>query len=885
MMMKSVRSPTTGHRLDWAAVNKRERAFLDVRPSEMQSGTPTERRYRRLINIDNWEAGLSKDAHDDDVLLPESHLCIPRKLRGHQIEAVRFLWGRVVEGPNHGAIIAHAMGLGKTATTAVFVSLFLNHSPPRTRVVVLAPKSTLHSWCQEITTWGFAEASRSGLFLIDETVTDRRAVVQLWEQKGGVLVMGHRMMLRMEGETLDALQTCAVVVCDEGHILRNPQSQLALKMKSFRTPRRVLLTGTPLQNHVAEYWSLIEFVYPGSFDQRAFLDRFEVPIERSLRADAMERERIEARRAAQHLIRLLEPFVHRRNVTLLMAELPPLHEYAIFLNLMQEQRETYRLFCANAPKDLFSFFQGATTICNLGFLAKSNSSSSSGGNNNGGVSNNGSGGNAAPNKRSRAAVDVEENDVDDDGDDEDPVESTVDVAAQAIAANGVKLRVIQAIVEQCMGTKDKVLIFSKSIAMLQTIKRMLVEHMGITKPLYLDGHTATVVRAEMIQSFQSDVANVYPVFLISTKAGGMGITLTAATRVIITDVLWNPMDDQQALFRTYRYSQRKPVTVYRLVCHGTLEQSVYQQKVSKEWLARRIVDNHVARREVLTGMKLRMSTLIDVEATPLDAVEVEETSKCLGEDLSGVLARLERDPSTCDLVHCIKNYQSLWGEDPDSMWEHAAVDAASAMPVALAPRLTVEQINEKLRLNLLSLERRRREGSGHHHHGVNSMAVRAMNLPTSAIVNSARRVAQQAAASLRGNRGRGSGALQFPRGVEGTGGLSAAPGSSGPFPRLSVLPRALRSRPPTAVVSPTTNQQQSEGFVDVDAVEGQSRHGVFARHPPQQEAQQQQQQQQQTEGPSPRGTTLSPSSEYHLGDEDDDDVVAGDGRADCPIEL
>jgi len=165
-------------------------------------------------------------------------------------------------------------------------------------------------------------------------------------------------------------------------------------------------------------------------------------------------------------------------------------------------------------------------------------------------------------------------------------------------AHSSKLTILMEIVKLCIQRKEKLLIFSQFVLNLNFMEARIAEYNKTTTEkihhFRLDGTTAQAQRQHMIRAFQKDDSK--NVFLISTRAGGLGLNLTAANHVVLFDVNWNPCHDEQALTRVYRYGQQKPVFIYRLQNTSTMEEYIYKNNVKKQGLAKRVVDNIPIRR-------------------------------------------------------------------------------------------------------------------------------------------------------------------------------------------------------------------------------------------------------------------------------------------------
>lgn len=677
-------------------------------------------RYVRLINVGNWSGDPAQDVLLPSALVPHSsyqHLqgtppppgetgamksegsapSLPirsRTLRDHQVAGIRFLWNVLVEGPVGrvpavGCILAHTMGLGKTAQVVLFSHLFaaaytapLLSGPGGTtrrlpRICIVVPKSTVPGWLKELASWStsFPSAKRlQALTLEDAARPDERVrVFQQWRRDGGIFLIGYEALTRLlqlvevsgvpYDETTGGRATVAgnpfretvrrvlrqngrvdegtgpsgrgpydpyteLVVCDEAHRLKNLNLQVVAALRKLHPLRRMLLTGTPLQNHLSEYWSMVDFAMPMYFDQRRFKEYFVTPIESSVNSKATKFEVDIARKKTFTLINEVRHFVLRVDSTPLKKELPPLHEYVVVLPLTDLQRSLYLRFLAAVRSDTSERFHFLPAVSLAGKIAchpalvfamknrhptpsQQTAPRSSVGAARGGA------------RRGSTPSTLEVEPVNILSDDAEALsklsfsrlyrstayDTLYDAPREYTARldDSVKLRVAVEIIAQAVELGEKTLLFTLSTTLLDYFETLLVsENVSRARPIRhcrLDGSHTSRQRAALITDFHAkDGADV---FLLSTKAGGVGITITAATRVILVDTSFNPADDQQAIGRAYRYGQERPVYVYRLLCQHTLEYSIFEQKLAKEWLFRTVVEDTAVKRDGLSGMRLR----------------------------------------------------------------------------------------------------------------------------------------------------------------------------------------------------------------------------------------------------------------------------------------
>ncbi len=332
---------------------------------------------------------------------------------------------------------------------------------------------------------------------------------------------------------------------DEAQNVKNHESVAYRGARDLGVPWTLAVTGTPMENSLMELWALMSLVAPGLLPvtPQAFNDVYRLPIERA---------RDGARLAA--LRRRVAPLILRRTKEQVAPDLPPKTEQVLEVDLAPAHRRAYDAFLArerskvlglvgDLPRNRFRIFSSLTLL-------------------------------------RQAALDVSLVDPD-----RDPVPST-------------KLDVLLELVDDIVAEGHRVLVFSQFTRFLRAA-RQRVEAAGI-EACYLDGHTRR--RDEVVERFRSGAA---PVFLISLKAGGTGLTLTEADYCVVLDPWWNPATEMQAVDRTHRIGQSRPVVVYRLVARNTIEEKVVALKDAKAQLFASTFDGEALTSAALTADDVR----------------------------------------------------------------------------------------------------------------------------------------------------------------------------------------------------------------------------------------------------------------------------------------
>ncbi len=436
---------------------------------------------------------------------------IQADLRDYQKEGYRWLQRLSMWGA--GACLADDMGLGKTLQTICL--LYANRQKGASLVV--APTSLLLNWRDEIQR--FAPALNVSV-LNDAKDTEKRTAIIKEAKEGDVVVTSYGLLVN-EQEALAARQW-NVITLDEAHTIKNRDTKMSQAAMTLKGDMRVALTGTPLQNRLAEIWNIFQFINPGLLGSfQSFTDRFIIPIER------------DADRNRQRLLkRILSPFMLRRTKSDVLSELPEKTEITVRVELSDEERALYEHMRQEAEL-VVSEGDKNSAILALAEITRLRQ--------------------AACNPR---------------------------LVQPGIKIESSKLRTFMEIVDSLRSNHHRALVFSQFTSHLALVKEKL-DAEGIDY-LYLDGSTPAAERARLVAQFQTtDI----PLFLISLKAGGLGLNLTAADYVVHLDPWWNPAIEDQASDRSHRIGQQKPVTVYRLIAANTIEEKILRLHSQKKSLA------------------------------------------------------------------------------------------------------------------------------------------------------------------------------------------------------------------------------------------------------------------------------------------------------------
>ncbi|XP_014283274.1 transcriptional regulator ATRX homolog isoform X2 [Halyomorpha halys] len=601
-----------------------------------------------------------------------------RKLKPHQAQGIKFMWDSCFESVKEakknkgsGCILAHCMGLGKTLQVISLVHTLLTcKEVDVNKVLVVCPFSTVQNWVNEFHKWlkDVGSGEDIEIYNMIKTAPNHRSYqLRDWERTGGVMVLGYNLFRslaapkgRQKASIKKTIQETLldpgpdVVICDEGHILKNEKTAISVVMNKLATRRRIVLTGTPLQNNLVEYHCMVQFVKPNLLGTRKeFQNRFVHPITNGQFEDSTTHDVKLMKRRAHVLHKMLDGIVQRKDYNVLTPYLPPKYEYVIHVKLTEIQCKLYKHYLENFARTqknegggLFTDFQHLMRICThpralmihsdkemlkidkeeedsegsiRDFIDDDSEESSSSHESSSSKSSASSHDSAkkAPRKRvtraQRAAGEVSEEE-----EEELPVKRTEwwanivsEEELEAIKSSS-KLFLFFTILKHCEEIGDKLLVFSQSLYTLDLIEYFLDKvdennrrneadkNPGLSEfssnwdkgidYFRLDGGTNSDCRSNWCKIFNSRSNTRGRLFLISTKAGGLGINLTGANRVIIFDASWNPSFDVQSIFRVYRFGQDKPCYIYRFLSKGTMEEKIYERQVAKLSTSLRVID-------------------------------------------------------------------------------------------------------------------------------------------------------------------------------------------------------------------------------------------------------------------------------------------------------
>ncbi|XP_019439925.1 PREDICTED: protein CHROMATIN REMODELING 20 isoform X2 [Lupinus angustifolius] len=625
--------------------------------------------------IAGYIVNVVREKGEEAVRIPPS---ISAKLKAHQVTGIRFMWENIIQSIRKvksgdkglGCILAHTMGLGKTFQVIAFLYTAMRSVDLGLRTaLIVTPVNVLHNWRHEFNKWRPSELKPLKVFMLEDVPRDRRAeLLAKWRAKGGVFLIGYSAFRNLSfgkhvkdrhvaRDICHALQDGPdILVCDEAHMIKNTKADVTQALKQVKSQRRIALTGSPLQNNLMEYYCMVDFVREGFLgSSHEFRNRFQNPIENGQHTNSTLIDVKIMNQRSHILYEQLKGFVQRMDMNVVKKDLPPKTVFVITVKLSPLQRTLYKKFLDvhgftkdREPHEKLrkrSFFAGYQALARIwnhpGILQLTKED-----------------------KEYVKHEDPVENFLVDDSSSDDNSDCNLLAGEKIKHANesmqkknntgfflkgwwndllhgkiykeidqSGKMVLLIEILTMSSDVGDKVLVFSQSIPTLDLIELYLsgMPRRGKRGKFWkkgkdwyrLDGRTESSERQKLVERFNEPSNRRVKCTLISTRAGSLGINLHSANRVVIVDGSWNPTYDLQAIYRAWRYGQRKPVFAYRLLAHGTMEEKIYKRQVTKEGLAARVVDRQQVHRTISKEEMLHLFEFGDDE-NPETLVELSE---------------------------------------------------------------------------------------------------------------------------------------------------------------------------------------------------------------------------------------------------------------------
>nr|XP_057928106.1 DNA excision repair protein ERCC-6-like [Doryrhamphus excisus] len=555
--------------------------------------------------IEKIEELLSQSSSEDDdadqfVDVNNSGLMLYKdlyqKLYNYQRDGVAFLYGLYRDGKK-GGILADDMGLGKTIQVISFLSGMYDSELVKHALLVM-PTSLISNWTKEFAKWtpGMRVKEYHGT-----SKAERSRNLEKIQRKSGVIITTYTMLIN-NWQLLSSYQgrefTWDYVILDEAHKIKTSTTKTAKSASAVPSRNRLLLTGTPVQNHLREMWALFNFACQGTLlgTAKTFKMQYENPITRAREKDATPGERALGSRMSENLMTIIKPYFLRRTKSEVqqnkhaeevqrrsqgakgarrkdqkesetaMPSLTRKNDLIVWTYLSRIQEDIYWKFISlDHIKELLMTSRSPLAeltllkkLCDHPRLLSARAIAKLGLKD-------------SPSKRQQSS------------DGEMGGHTIANIPDKTLISESGKLVFLFALLERLREEGHRTLVFAHYRMVLDIMERIL-RNRGV-KALRLDGSITQVAERErLITLFQRD--HSYSVFLLTTQVGGVGITLTGADRVVIFDPSWNPMTDAQAVDRAYRIGQTANVVIYRLITCGTVEEKIYRRQVFKDSLIR-----------------------------------------------------------------------------------------------------------------------------------------------------------------------------------------------------------------------------------------------------------------------------------------------------------
>uniref|UniRef100_A0A671KWE6 Chromodomain-helicase-DNA-binding protein 1-like n=1 Tax=Sinocyclocheilus anshuiensis TaxID=1608454 RepID=A0A671KWE6_9TELE len=521
------------------------------------------------------------------------------ELRDYQLEGLNWMAHSWCKG--NSCILADEMGLGKTIQTISFLNYLFHEHQLYGPFLLVVPLSTLTSWQREIQLW--APQINFVVYLGD--ISSRNMIrthewmhPQTKRLKFNVLLTTYEILLK--DKSFLGNVSWAFIGVDEAHRLKNDDSLLYKTMIEFKSNHRLLITGTPLQNSLKELWSLLHFIMPIKFHSW----------------EMFEEEHGKGRDSGYtSLHKELEPFLLRRVKKDVEKSLPAKVEQILRVEMSAVQKQYYKWILTRNYKALSKGTKGSKSgflnvmmelkkCCNHCYLIKSP---------------------------------------------EDEFYNRQEGLQHLIRSSG-KLILLDKLLVRLKERGHRVLIFSQMVRMLD----ILAEYLKYRQFLFqrLDGSIKGEMRKQALDHFNAEGSEDF-CFLLSTRAGGLGINLASADTVVIFDSDWNPQNDLQAQARAHRIGQKKQVNIYRLVTKGSVEEEIIERAKKKM-----VLDHLVIQRMDTTGKTVLHTGAAPSSSTPFNKEELSSILKFGAEELFKEPEGEEQEPQEMDIDEILKRAET-----------------------------------------------------------------------------------------------------------------------------------------------------------------------------------------------------------------------------------
>ena len=477
--------------------------------------------YKEVVN------SLEKEHIEEEIPIPTN---LENVLRYYQKTGYR--WLKVIDNYKFGGILADDMGLGKTIQMLSIIVAYIEENKERKASLVICPSSLTLNWQNEAAKF---TSEINTQVIRGDSITRKKLISQI--DKYDLVITSYDLLKRDIDLYKEKNYQFRYVIADEAQYLKNSNTQNAKAIKEIQADTRYALTGTPIENSLAELWSIFDYIMPGYlFTYKKFKENYEIPIVRD-----------NDQRVMKKLKMLIEPFILRRTKKQVLTELPEKTITVLNNQMKDEQEKIYLSYLTQVRQDLLQ------TVSEKGF---------------------------------------EKNQI--------QILAALTRLRQICCHPGIFIKdykdgsskldqCMEIVTEACRGG-HKILIFSVYTSMFEILEKEL--KLNDIKYFKLTGQTKVDERIEMVNNFNTN--DDIKVFLISLKAGGTGLNLTGADMVIHYDPWWNSSAENQATDRAYRIGQKKNVQVYKLITKNSIEEKIYELQQKKSELIDNMLDTNTS---------------------------------------------------------------------------------------------------------------------------------------------------------------------------------------------------------------------------------------------------------------------------------------------------
>ncbi|KAJ5322208.1 SNF2 family helicase/ATPase [Penicillium brevicompactum] len=590
-----------------------EKDAKDRKGSKRSGGAGGERRRRTEQEEDAELLQDEKHGGETTTIFRESPAFIHGELRDYQVAGLNWLVSLHENGIS--GILADEMGLGKTLQTISFLGYLRYICDINGPHLVVVPKSTLDNWKREFARW----TPDIDVLVLQGNKDERQQIIndRLLQDEFDVCITSYEMILREKSH----LKKFAweYIIIDEAHRIKNEESSLSQIIRLFNSRNRLLITGTPLQNNLHELWALLNFLLPDVFGDSEAFDQW------------FSNQNSDQDTVVQQLHRVLRPFLLRRVKSDVEKSLLPKKELNLYVGMSAMQKKWYQKILEKdidavngaagkreSKTRLLNIVMQLRKCCNHPYLFE--------------------------------------------GAEPGPPYTT----DEHLVYNSGKMSILDKLLKRVKADGSRVLIFSQMSRVLDILEDYCV--FRDYNYCRIDGTTAHEDRIAAIDDYNKPGSDKF-VFLLTTRAGGLGINLTTADIVVLFDSDWNPQADLQAMDRAHRIGQTKQVKVFRFVTEDAIEEKVLERAAQKLRLDQLVIQQGRAGQQAKTNSKDDLLGMIQHGANKLYPAEPTDATETTEDDIEDILRKGEE--RTAELS---KKYEALGIDDLQKFHSESAYE-------------------------------------------------------------------------------------------------------------------------------------------------------------------------------------------------------------------